>query len=112
MVKMKEIVCCKEVLHQAGKDVAVQSRHKEVEAAEEIIKIFLSVFGINYPESVHGLGICSVVTDKNMMNMQVKVLPGSEQGAWECRATHWCKVGVSIVAAARVHSEPPTAKHS
>lgn len=55
MVKMKELVCCDEALHQASKDLAVQSRHEEVEAAEEIVKFFLSVFGINHPESVRGL---------------------------------------------------------
>jgi len=55
MVEMKELVCCKGVLHQASRVVAVQSRHEEVEAAEETVKIFLSVFGRNHPESFCGL---------------------------------------------------------
>lgn len=40
MGKMKELVFCKEALHQASKGLAVQSRHEEVEAAEEIVNIF------------------------------------------------------------------------
>lgn len=43
MVKMKELVCYKEVLQQASKDLAVQSRH-EVEATEERMKIFFVCF--------------------------------------------------------------------
>lgn len=40
-MKMKEVVCSKEVLYQASKDLALWSRHKEVEAAEEIVRICL-----------------------------------------------------------------------
>lgn len=66
-----------------------------MEIAEEIKKFFF-VFGINYP----AIFFRSVVTDKTMMSVQVKVLLGSKQGAWGCRAARCCKVGVSTVVAA------------
>lgn len=84
MVKMKGLVCCKDVLHTVSKDIAVQSRQKEVEAAEEIVKNILSFLGVNHPESDCGqiLG-GSIVTGKYLMHCGTG-LPWSKLGAWEC----------------------------
>lgn len=43
MGKMKELLCCKEVLHQMSEDFMVQSRHEEVEGDKEIVIFFFGL---------------------------------------------------------------------
>lgn len=115
MGKMKELLCCKELLHQMSKDFMVQSRHEEVEGDKEIVIFFWSVIGRSHPESdcVLRCFFRALVTDKYMMNMQVTQCcwgAGREPGS--AKATCWCKVGVSITAAAKPPlCELPTRQH-
>lgn len=106
MGKMKELLCCKEVLHQMSEDFMVQSRHEEVEGDKEIVIFFWSVIGRSHPESdcVLRCFFRAVVADKYMINMQVTLCcrgAGREPGS--AKAACWCKAGVSTTAAA----EPP-----
>lgn len=104
MVKMKELVCCKEVLQQASKDLAVQSRH-EVEAAEERMKIFFVCFWNKPPWIRLRAEIFFWISSDRKVHVEHTgdtVLLGSKTGS--ARATRWCKVGVSTAAAAEAHA--------